>query len=68
MLFPCNEETRFDMVEEIRVIEPGCKGRQCVTAVKSLRSKLAQVAFGLDSGSPVHHVCNSVWVSVFHVS
>lgn len=46
MLFPYNEETRFDMVEEIRVIEPGRKGRQCVTVVKSLRSRLVQVGFG----------------------
>lgn len=46
MLFPRNEETRFNMVEEIHVIEPGRKGRQCVTVVKRLRSKLAQIAFG----------------------
>lgn len=41
------KKLRFEMVQEILVIEPGRKGRQCVMVVQSLRSRPGQVGFGL---------------------
>lgn len=54
------------MTKEIVVVEPGHKGRQCIIVVGSRGLDLDSL--GLDSGSPVYQICNSVQVSIFQVS